>query len=111
MHYNTYYLEKEKKMEMLRDAKELAYSTILHELNTDLGFRRMDTDKTFSEIMDYLENNDIHFYVGDRLNYLTNEYYGQISATTLLPSNINYFIFNYLNPKDFNNLLNKYSLK
>jgi hypothetical protein len=70
----------------------------------------MNTDKSFEEIMELFKNNKIHFFVGKRFNNLDNEYYGEVSATTLLPSNTNYFIFTYLDETNIDLLLKKYTL-
>lgn len=110
MHFNTSHLEKQQKLALLLDAKDLAYSVILHELNTDVTFKRMETDKTFSDILTIFQNNDIHFFVGKRFNHLENEFYGEVSASTVLPDAINYLVFTYLKSEDIDYLLKKYSL-
>lgn len=110
MHFNTSHLEKQEKLALLLDAKDLANSVVLHQLNTDQSFKRMETDKTFSDIMTLLQNNKIYFFVSKRFNHLENEFYGEVSAATLLPEGTNYFVFTYLNAENIDSLLKKYDL-
>jgi len=110
MHFNTSQLDKQTKLALLLDAKDLATSVVLHELEVEKSPRRMQTDKTFSDIMTLLQNNKIHFFVSKRFNHLENAFYGEVSAATLLPLDTNYFIFTYLKAEDIDSLLKKYSL-
>jgi hypothetical protein len=110
MHFNTSQLDKQTKLALLLDAKDLATSVVLHELEVEKSPHRMQTDKTFSDIMTLLQNNKIHFFVSKRFNHLENEFYGEVSAATLLPLDTNYFIFTYLKAEDIDSLLKKYSL-
>jgi len=109
MHFNTSHLEKQEKLALLLDAKEICKEIVFEELNVETSFKRNKTDKTFADIFNYLQDSKIHFFVGKRFNKHINQFYGEISVCTLA-NPVDYFIFIYLDASDIDALLKKYDL-
>ena len=104
--------DKQEKLKLINECKELSYKFNLDELDCSKSFARVRTNKSYEEILEMINDRKfVHWYFGAKTDFIEHKNYIDVGLCVTDFDGVDYFIFLYLETKHLDDLIKKYNLK